>query len=143
MIPRDPNFVPETSRQQLARDRFAVIAPDADEIEIILSEGIRFFDCGGNFERVRCPACDAEVPTDWWQDRMTEDYGEGFRLASYTMPCCGQQHGLHQLIYEWPQGFGRFALDAMNPNIGMLEESLLREFEELLGTPLLVIYQHI
>jgi hypothetical protein len=46
-------------------------------------------------------------------------------------------------VYEWPQGFGRFALDAMNPNIGILQDRYKLEFEEILGTKLRVIYQHI
>jgi hypothetical protein len=47
------------------------------------------------------------------------------------------------VAYEWPQGFAQFALDAMNPNIGELDEELKKEFEEILDTPLRVIYQHI
>jgi hypothetical protein len=42
--------------------------------------------------------------------------------------------------YEWPQGFGRFALDAMNPNIGELQDKYKREVEKILGTKLRVIY---
>jgi hypothetical protein len=59
------------------------------------------------------------------------------------MPCCGVSNTLHELVYEWPQGFGRFALEAMNPNIGILEDEHKKELEELLGTKLRVIYQHI
>jgi hypothetical protein len=50
---------------------------------------------------------------------------------------------LHELGYDWPQGFGRFALDAMNPNIGELDDRLKTQFEKILGTKLRVIYQHI
>ena len=74
---------------------------------------------------------------------MDEDYGDGFKLATYPTPCCGAQYTLHQFVYEWPQGFGRFALDAMNPAIGELEERYKAELEEILGTKLRVIYQHI
>ena len=143
LIPEDPRFVPEAAKQRQAADRFAEIAPEADEIEIKVSEAVEFFDCGANFERILCPSCRAEVSFAWWQDRMDEDYGDGFRLATYTTPCCGASCTLHELVYEWPQGFGRFALDAMNPNIGKLEDSYRREFEDILGTKLRVIYQHI
>jgi hypothetical protein len=64
-------------------------------------------------------------------------------LATYATPCCGAICTLHELAYEWSQGFGRFALDAMNPNIGELEDRYKQEFEEILGTKLRVIYQHI
>lgn len=143
LIPEDPCFIPDAAKRQRARDRFAEIAPEADEIELKVTEKIEFFDCGANFERVLCLSCGAEIPVDWWQDRMDDDSGDGFKLASYGIPCCGKYCTLHELVYEWPQGFGRFALDAMNPDIGELEEEYKREFEAILGTKLRVIYQHI
>jgi hypothetical protein len=143
LIPEDPRFVPDASRQLRARERFAEIAPEADEIEIKVSEKVEFFHCGANFERILCPSCGSEISVAWWQERMDEDYGDGFKLASYATPCCATKCTLHQLSYEWPQGFGRFALDAMNPNIGKLDDRSKQEFEEILGTRLRVIYQHL
>jgi len=143
LIPEQPTFVPDSMAQQRARDRFAEIAPASEEIAIKLSDEIQFFDCGENFERVLCPSCNSEIPTGWWQDRMDEDYESGFRLRSYAVPCCQTRHTLHELVYDWPQGFGRFAIGAMNPNIGKLDDRFIREFEDMLGTRLRVIYQHI
>jgi hypothetical protein len=143
LIPEDPRFIPDAAKQSRARDRFTEIAPEADEIEIKAGEKVEFFDCGANYERILCPSCRSEILIAWWQDRMDEDYGNGFMLASYATPCCRAQYTLHDLVYEWPQGFGRFALAAMNPNIGKLEERHKQEFEEILGTKLRVIYQHI
>lgn len=74
---------------------------------------------------------------------MDEDYGDGFKLAEYVVPCCGARLRLHDLDYRWPQGFGRFVLDAMNPKIGRLEDHYRREFEEILGTRVRVIYRHV
>src|SRR5947208_4666012 len=88
VIPEDPLFVPDPAKQSRARDRFAEIAPDAQEISIELSDKVKFFDCGGNFERIVCPACGKEIPLDWWQDRMNQDYRDGFILAKYKTPCC-------------------------------------------------------
>jgi hypothetical protein len=143
LIPEDPKFIPEAAKQSRALDRLAEIAPEADEIEIKVCEKVEFCDCGANFERIRCPSCGSEIPVAWWQARMDEDYGNGFMLASYATPCCVVQCTLHELVYEWPQGFGRFALEAMNPNIGKLEVKYKQEFEKILGTKLRVIYQHI
>lgn len=143
LIPENPRLVPETGRQIRAKERFAELAPNADEIEIKVSESIEFFDCGGNFERARCPSCGEEIPNDWWQDRMGEDYENGFRLAPYPLPCCNTQKTLHEFSCEWPQGFGLFALDAMNPNMESLKDEHKEEFERILGTPLRVIYRHI
>jgi hypothetical protein len=45
--------------------------------------------------------------------------------------------------YDAPQGFGRFALEVMNASIGKLAEEYKCEFEEILGTKLRVVYQHL
>ena len=142
LIPEDPKFIPDPRRQSRARDRFLEIAPDADEVKIKVSDEVEFFHCGENFERILCPCCHTEIPVPWWQERMDEDYSNGFMLAKYATPCCNSLCTLHELVYEWPQGFGRFALDAMSPNIGKLEDRHKKELEEILGTRLRVIYQH-
>lgn len=143
LVPEDPYFVPALEKQSVARNRLAEIAPDADVVEIKISDAVQFFDCGANFERILCPLCGSELPVAWWQERMDDDYEQGFKLASYTVPCCGETSTLHRLVYEWPQAFGRFALDAMNPNIGILDDKCKRELEEILGTKLIIVYQHI
>jgi hypothetical protein len=143
LVPEDPRFVPDAAKQRRAHKRFAEIAPEADEIEIKVSKKVVFFDCGGNFERICCPSCGAEIPVEWWQERMADDDDEGFKLAAYATPCCEKMVTLNELVYEWPQAFGRFAVDAMNPNIGKLDDKYKREFEKILGTKLRVIYQHI
>jgi len=102
-----------------------------------------FFDAGENFERVLCPSCRAEIPMEWWQQRMGEDCDEGFKLAKYPTPCCQAAHTLHELAYDWPQGFGRYALPAMNANIGELSEKQRQDMERILGTRLRIIYQHL
>jgi hypothetical protein len=127
LIPKDPRFVPDAAKRCQARDRFAEIAPEADEIEAAVSENVEFYDCGENFERVCCPSCGSEIMA-WWKERMDEDYDDGFKLATYAMPCCAARCTLHELVYEWPQGFGRFALQAMNPSIGKLDDRYKREF---------------
>lgn len=143
LIPEDPRFVPEEANLEKARLHFTNIAPDAHEIEVRVYEQVRFFDCGGNSERIICPFCRTEIPGNWWSDRMNEDYSAGFKLSKYSTPCCGARITLHDLVYEWPQGFGRFGLSAMNPNIGLLDEKYQLELETILGTKLRVIYQHL
>ncbi len=143
LIPEEPRFIPATAKQIIARNRFAEMVPDADQVEIFVSETVRFFDCGANFEEVHCPLCGQEISLDWWQERMGEDEDDGFKLDRYRTPCCNGASTLRELIYNWPQTFGRFALEAMNPNIGTLGDEQRRELEEILGTKLVVVYQHI
>jgi len=144
LIPTDPYFVPPESKRFLAVQRFREIAPEADKIEVKLSEKPAFFDCGANFEEILCPRCSSKVELEWWQARMDDDFTEkGFRLYEYSLPCCKYNSTLNSLRYNWPQGFARFAVDAMNPRLGELPKELLVEFECILGTPLTVIYQHL
>ena len=142
LIPEDPHLIPPSETRSIARIRFTEIAPDADEIEIIASETVQFFDCGANFEKVTCPVCSGEITISWWQDRMDDDYEDGFNLDCYLTPCCNAAKTLRELTYNWPQTFGRFALKARNPNIGILNDEHRHELEEILGTPLIVVYQH-
>jgi len=74
---------------------------------------------------------------------MDDDFDSGFKLAHYKMPCCNAEHALDQLIYDWPQGFSKFAFDLMNPNIGEFSDQHKKELEQILGTKLRVIYQHL
>ena len=143
LIPEDPTFVPSAQSQSRALQRFGEIAPAADEIKLVVSDTVEFFHCGVNFERVRCPSCGTEIPDAWWKERMDEDHENGFALSSYSTPCCGSRRTLNELTYEWPQGFGRFALEAMNANIGELDGHRRHEFEDILATKLRVIYRHI
>jgi hypothetical protein len=144
LIPEDPRHVPHAIKRRRALERFLELAPNAENIEIKVSDNIQFFDCGANFIRITCPNCRVEISMEWWRNRMDEDYvEEGFALMSYPTPCCNAPHTLNELIYEWPQGFGRFALDVMNPSIGQLRHEVIAEFEKILGTRLRVIHQHI
>ncbi|GLQ50751.1 hypothetical protein ACFFJT_05560 [Dyella flava] len=144
LIPDDPHFIPETSKQEAARRKFCEIARGAKEIELSVNEHVKFQDCGANFERIRCPGCCAEIPMSWWLACMKEDFdGQGFRIAVYATPCCASNTSLHNLAYEWPQGMYRFALGSMNGSFGRLDDGHRQEIEEILGCKLRVIYQHV
>jgi hypothetical protein len=143
LIPEDPRFVPDTAKQIRARERLAEIAPTVAAVESKVYEKITFFDSGENAGGVRCPSCAAKIPHAWWRERMSEDYRSRFRLGVYPMPCCGARHTLHELRYEWPQGFGRFALTARNSDIGKLPERDRQELEAILDAPLRLIYRRL
>jgi hypothetical protein len=59
------------------------------------------------------------------------------------MPCCGSCYTLHNLAYDWPQGFALCDLRATNPNIGKLSDEQIAQFEAILGCPVRVIYAHL
>ena len=139
VIPEDPQYLPEAERQSRACKRLSEMAPCADQIESKVCDEVTFFDCGANFERVLCPDCRTDISLEWWQSRMDDDYRKGFKVARYATPCCGSLRTLHELDYDWAQGFGRFALQARNPNIGKLDDSQKEELETILGTKLRAI----
>jgi hypothetical protein len=144
LVPEDPLFVPPLEKQFSARDRFAQIAPDAEEIKIYAGEGIQLFDAGENLMAIYCPSCKGQISVEWWLERVDEDNtGNGFELRPYPAPCCRQLSSLQGLVYDWNQAFGSFAIEAMNANIGLLEDRYIQEFEQILGTKLVVVYQHI
>ena len=143
LIPEDPEFVPDASNRKNAEELFTKIAPDAEQIATETFEDLKFFDCGSNFERIRCPSCNSEISTKWWTTQMDVAFKDGFKLEKQPVPCCHSLHTLHELVYEWLQGFGRFSMSAMNPNIGKLSDKDKRAMEEILGTKLRIIYRHI
>jgi hypothetical protein len=144
IIPKEPNYIPEEIHRENARNRLIEITPNSDEVKIIITEYISFYDCGANLDRIGCPKCNADLSPNWWQEKMDTDFDKHtFKLEKYLTPCCKHSCSLNELIYEWPQGFGRFAIEAMNPNIGLLEEKYILELEAILGTELRVIYRHI
>ena len=141
LIPRDPHFIPDESSQEAAVAKFAEIAPRVLGIEAVNYDPVAFVDCGRDFETVWCPACGAQLYMDWWEETMESDFSEenGFQLKEYPTPCCGEPATLNALSYEWPQGFARFALKALDPDHDYLSGEEIEEFESILKTPLMQI----
>jgi hypothetical protein len=144
IVARDPTHVPSEGAQLQVSVLLSRLAPSADSITAEAAAAVRFYDCGGNFERISCPHCRAEIGIDWWQERMDEDFdGEGFRLENYDTPCCGTPIDLNALIYDWPQAFGCFSWTIQNANIGELTKGAKAELEAAAGVPIVVIHQHL
>ena len=145
IIPEDPRFIPDEERQARAKDYLQRLDPEGEEVVVELWNYVQFFGSGENFEDVSCPACKTKLARDWWYQRMEEDGNEdvGYKLASHPTPCCGMRFTLHELIYDYPQGFGRFGLALLNPDFGKLSQEQQQEFERVLGTPIRIIYQRI
>lgn len=74
---------------------------------------------------------------------MSKEAEADFPLRPAALPCCAAKVTLNDLKYDWPQGFARFSLEAMNPDIPGLTPVQLTEFESILGCPLRKIFPHI
>ncbi len=143
VIPENPEHVPTEDAQERAVALFRRIAPQADEVEKEMSEEVRFIDCGANLSRIVCPHCGAELEVDWWNDLMDEEYEAGFPLRVVSLPCCSRSGSLRTLGYDWPQGFARFSVEAMNPGIRDLSEEQLAEFSRVLGCRVRKVLRHL
>lgn len=145
LIPESAGLVPPEDKQKLALEKLRELTPNADEVEIENTDKIRFEHAGSNFEKISCPACKQEIEMSWWQDKMDEDFGrdEDFMLMPIKLPCCSAVKTLHELQYDFQQGFARFSLSSMNPNIGEMPKEFVDALESILCCRLRVIYCHI
>ena len=50
---------------------------------------------------------------------------------------------MNDLRYDFDQGFSRWGVDVMNPNIETLDDATVARFESILGCKVKVVYQHI
>jgi hypothetical protein len=147
LIPEEPSYVPTTEAQSRALDAFRAFLKTKAfhfldntkvEIEVEVSEDIRFVDQGLNFESVSCPGCGTEIKTKSWGKWMDGSHQSKFVDRSITMPCCGCETDLNALRYDRPAGFARFVLRAVNPEIenGLLPADKLSVLEQILGCKL-------
>jgi hypothetical protein len=140
IIPIDPNYVPDAARQGKAVQLFQSLVSEADDIHVRITEMVQFIDQGTNFERVVCHNCHAEISTGWWQHAMDTAHEEHFSNLDIITPCCHTTMSLNDLDYEWPAGFARFRLEAMNPNIASLPQEWIDRMAPMLGCPHRIIW---
>ena len=140
ITPTDPYFVPALEQAQIANDYLFSLLPEAEMIIWNASETAEFVDPGDNFQRILCPACGAEIAIADWQGMMDAAYASHFGDLTTTTPCCGAVGSLNDLHYEWPAGFARFTLEALNPQAD-LDDSHLLTLESILGCPVRVIWR--
>lgn len=138
-IPVDPEYIPDDHVQESALELLTAWLPAAELVNGTVSDDIGFVDQGANWVRVLCPACGAELDVDQWQAFMDAAYPTQFTDLTVTMPCCGAVGSLNDLYYEWPAGFARYVLEALNPNADIDDEQFY-QLEQLLGCNLRKIW---
>jgi hypothetical protein len=143
VFPAKPDFVPAEAARQRALAYLKQQVPDAEKVVVEVTDKTQFIDCGGNFERILCPTCRHELSISWWHERMDEEYAEDYPMRQHEVPCCRATWTLNDLVYEWPQGFARFTVEAMNPGICNLSEGAMLEFERILGTKVQKVLRHL
>jgi hypothetical protein len=114
-VPKDPLYVPTQEQSQLAEKLLASYFPKSDEIRSKREEHVVFVDPGSNWSGVHCSACGADAEA-WWGEAMASASEANFSNLELIAPCCGKQVSLNELRYVWPAAFGRYTLEARNPN---------------------------
>lgn len=112
--------------------------------KFIFSEQVHFADAGQNFESVKCPSCKTDL-IEWWGNAMSSAYSNehGFVNLEITTPCCSMNMSLHDLEYNFPQGFYKTMIEVMHESenkavYGDIVDSLLN----ITGVKWRIIYAH-
>lgn len=143
LIPCDPTFVPRAQDAEHARSVFASHMSGADEVTATFTEATEFIDAGVNMSQCRCPECGTPIDPGWWDGQLQQAGERAFVELSVTFPDCDHRASLDDLDYDWPVGFARFVLNALNPQATDLEVAQRAEIASILGTPVRIIWQHL
>lgn len=138
-VPADPFWQPTTEQVDKAVNLLRAMAPLAENISGHFEDDVRFYDPGENWSGVKCPNCKADVE-DWWGEAMDTAFASEFKNLSAESPCCSTTVSLNTLTYVWPAAFGRFALEALNPNMDDTTQEQDQQLAESLGAPLRKIW---
>jgi len=141
-IPSKPEFQPSSDAAEAARSLLAEFVPEADGVKVEFKPSTEFFHPGGNWSGVKCPSCGADLE-EWWGEAMSAASTTAFVDLSVTTPCCGIATSLNDLNYVWPAAFGRFVLEAMNPNIEDLTPIQEQQLAKRIGSSLRKVWVHI
>lgn len=143
VIPTDPSFVPPRDRAEALLSAVRDLAPNAESVAAIACDSVEFVDAGGNFESIRCHLCGAGLDMAWWSDGMDAAWASRFDDLGVVLPCCRVEASLNDLGYEWPQGFARWRVQAMNPSRGELTRAEVQDLESALAHDIRVIWTHV
>ena len=116
---------------------------DVEEVEYEFYDRVTLIDAGENTTRISCSNCNGDLDVEWLND-LIEENGESFDSMDVLVPCCGAVVSLDSLRYDWPVGFARFEVSAMNPTRAKyeLDAEELADVAALLGHPVAQILAH-
>lgn len=153
LVTTDPEALPQPGRIEKARDVVAKRLPGAEAVEVHRFDSVHFIDCGGNFESVLCPSCGADLLSDGvWTRLMDQAWESGMSQRRFALACCSTSYALEELDYRWPVAFGRFSIDARNPDVdwfhpdredGNEAREFLAELSLTVGAEMKAIWQHL
>ena len=147
LIPTDKWWQPTaggaTAATTYVAQLFSGPEDDVEEVEAEFYDQVTLIDAGENTTRISCSNCNRDVDVHWFFD-LIEENGESFANLDVRVPCCGHVVALDSLRYDWPVGFARFEVSAMNPTRAQyeLDDVELAEVAALLRHPVTQILAH-
>ncbi|MEH0935831.1 hypothetical protein [Micromonospora psammae] len=147
LIPTDLNWQPTpeaaTAAVAYVARLFADPGDSVEQVDHEFYDRVTLIDAGENTTRITCSRCDGDVDLEWFHD-LIEEQGESFDDLAVTVPCCGAVVPLDSLRYDWPVGFARFEVTALNATRARYElaDRELADVATLLGHPVTQILAH-
>ncbi|MGS2618060.1 hypothetical protein ACVCAH_26575 [Micromonospora sp. LZ34] len=148
LIPTNPGWQPAHDAAAAAVAYVASLfsGPDdaVDEVEYKFYDRMTLIDAGENTSQITCSRCRRDIGLDWLGDVIRANGSLSFDHLDVTVPCCGAVVPLNSLHYDWPIGFARFEVSAMNPTRSQyeLDAEELAKTADLLGHPVAQILTH-
>lgn len=141
-VPSDPQYQPAATAVERAQTLLRSFLPNAEDISAHFFAHPTFIDAGANWSGVTCPSCGADAEP-WWGEAVSAAAEHDFSSLAAVASCCGAGISLNDLQYVWPAAFGRFVLDAMNPNVERLSPAQLEQLGSAVGCPVREVLQHL
>lgn len=148
LIPTNPGWQPAHGAAAAAAAYVASLfsGPDdaVEKVEYTFYDRMTLIDAGENTSHITCSRCGRDIGLDWLGDVVRANGGPSFDHLDVTVPCCGAVVPLNSLHYDWPIGFARFEVSAMNPTRPQyeLDAEELAKTADLLGHPVTQILTH-
>lgn len=146
LVPADKHWQPSlTAAASAAEYVTGLFSGDDGDVEGVSSafyDQVTVIDAGENTTRITCARCGEDI-LEWFFD-LIEEHGESIGDWEPAVPCCGATVPLDAHGYDWPMGFARFEVCAMNPTRSgyELDARELARVADILGHPVVQILAH-
>ncbi|MDP4254041.1 MAG: hypothetical protein Q8938_08560 [Bacteroidota bacterium] len=140
IIPTVPSYIPGKSQQDSAKE-FLINLYGKARIELASTDSIEFIDQGENFDSVSCNLCGRAIKMEDWQNAMDNAAQRQFADLSFVTPCCHKKTSLNDLTYHSAAGFAKFVITISDLQDD-LSDKVIRDLQDILGTPLRKIWAH-
>ncbi|MDZ5446397.1 hypothetical protein U2F26_27300 [Micromonospora sp. 4G57] len=147
LIPTNPDWQPTHDAAAAVAYVASLYSGPGDaveEVEYEFYDRMTLIDAGENTSQIACSRCGRDIGLDWLGDLVRGNGSLSFDHLDVTVPCCGAVVPLNSLHYDWPIGFARFEVSAMNPTRAQyeLDTEELARVADLLGHPVAQILTH-